>query len=103
MRFVTCVIKPFRLDPIVQALSEVEIEELIISHVRGYGRQKGHTTTYRESEYLIVFLPKIMIEFAIDDDDRGGAIERIIKVARTGRIGDGKIFIQDVEAWASFD
>jgi len=102
MKYLTCVIKPFRLDPFVQALSELKVESPIISHIRGYGRQKGHLHLYRESEYVIAFLPKVMIEFAVEDESLEEALAALVRVARTGRIGDGKIFVQDVEHWAEF-
>jgi nitrogen regulatory protein P-II 1 len=99
MKYVTCVIKPFRLDPIVQALMDLDVESPIITHVRGYGRQKGHLHLYRESEYVIAFLPKVMIEFAVEDEDLEEVIAGLVRVARTGRIGDGKLFVQEIEQW----
>ncbi|MBI2191342.1 MAG: P-II family nitrogen regulator [Planctomycetes bacterium] len=101
MKYVTCIIKPFRLDALVQAIQEFPVESLMISHVRGYGRQKGHLHVYRESEYLIAFLPKVKIEFAAEDEHIEAILGRLISTARTGRIGDGKIFVQPVEFWAS--
>lgn len=100
MKYVTCIIKPFRVDPLVQSLLEAEVESLTICHVRGYGRQKGHLHLYKESEYVIAFLPKVKIEFGVEDDRLEDVIQGLVEVARTGRIGDGKIFIQDVTRWA---
>jgi nitrogen regulatory protein P-II 1 len=102
MKYVTCFVKPFRLDPIVQALSESDVESLVISHARGYGRQKGHLHLYRDSEYVISFLPKVKLEFVVDDEQLDAVLRRIVTVARTGRIGDGKILVQEIEAWGDF-
>jgi len=100
MKYVTCIIKPFRVDPLVQSLLDAEVESLTVGHVRGYGRQKGHLHLYKESEYVIAFLPKVKIEFGVEDDRLEEVIQGLLEVARTGRIGDGKIFVQDVTRWA---
>ncbi|HPR08501.1 MAG TPA: P-II family nitrogen regulator [Denitromonas sp.] len=97
MKKIEAVIKPFKLDEVREALSEVGITGLTVSEVKGFGRQKGHTELYRGAEYVVDFLPKIKIEIVIGDDVVEQAIEAIIKAARTGKIGDGKIFVTQVE------
>lgn len=97
MKKIEAVIKPFKLDEVREALSEVGITGLTVSEVKGFGRQKGHTELYRGAEYVVDFLPKIKIEIVIGDDVVEQAIEAIIKAARTGKIGDGKIFVSPLE------
>jgi nitrogen regulatory protein P-II 1 len=93
MKFITAIIKPFKLDEVKEALSAVGIEGMTVTEVKGYGRQKGHTEIYRGSEYTVDFLPKVKIEIAVTDDLVGKAVEAITKSAKTGKIGDGKIFV----------
>jgi len=97
MKKLDVIIKPFKLDDVKEALLEVGIKGMTISEVRGFGRQRGHTELYRGSEYRIDFLPKIKIEIALQEKDVDRAVEAIMNAARTGQIGDGKIFISDVE------
>ncbi len=97
MKLVTAIIKPFKFDEVREALSEVGVEGLTISEVRGFGRQKGHTELYRGAEYQVDFLPKIKLEVAITDDQVERVIEAIIQSARAGKIGDGKIFVTNIE------
>jgi nitrogen regulatory protein P-II 1 len=97
MKFITAIIKPFKLDEVKEALSAVGIEGMTVTEVKGYGRQKGHTEIYRGSEYTVDFLPKVKIEIAVTDDLVGKAVEAITKSAKTGKIGDGKIFVMPLE------
>ena len=97
MKLVTAIIKPFKLDEVKEALSAVGIEGMTVTEVKGYGRQKGHTEIYRGSEYTVDFLPKVKIEIAVTDDLVGKAVEAITKSAKTGKIGDGKIFVMPLE------
>jgi len=97
MKKIEAVIKPFKLDEVREALSEVGITGLTVTEVKGFGRQKGHTELYRGAEYVVDFLPKIKIEIVVNSDSADAAIEAIIKAARTGKIGDGKIFVTTVE------
>lgn len=97
MKFITAIIKPFKLDEVKEALSAVGIEGMTVTEVKGYGRQKGHTEIYRGSEYTVDFLPKVKIEIAVTDDLVGKAVEAITKAAKTGKIGDGKIFVLPLE------
>ncbi len=97
MKFITAIIKPFKLDEVKEALSAVGIEGMTVTEVKGYGRQKGHTEIYRGSEYTVDFLPKVKIEIAVIDDLVGKAVEAIAKAAKTGKIGDGKIFVLPLE------
>jgi len=97
MKKIEAVIKPFKLDEVREALSEVGIAGLTVSEVKGFGRQKGHTELYRGAEYVVDFLPKIKVEVVLGDDLVDQAVEAIIKAARTGKIGDGKIFVTAVE------
>lgn len=97
MKQITAIIKPFKLDEVREALSEVGITGLTVSEVKGYGRQKGHTELYRGAEYVVDFLPKIKLEIVVDDLIVDNAVDAIIKAARTGKIGDGKIFVQTIE------
>ncbi|MEN3374468.1 P-II family nitrogen regulator [Dechloromonas sp. ZS-1] len=97
MKKIEAVIKPFKLDEVREALSEVGITGLTVTEVKGFGRQKGHTELYRGAEYVVDFLPKVKIEIVVTAAQVDGAIEAIIKAARTGKIGDGKIFVTSVE------
>ena len=97
MKFITAIIKPFKLDEVKEALSAVGIEGMTVTEVKGYGRQKGHTEIYRGSEYTVDFMPKVKIEIAVTDDHVGKAVEAITKSAKTGKIGDGKIFVMPLE------
>lgn len=97
MKKIEAIIKPFKLDDVKEALSEVGIQGITVSEVRGFGRQKGHTELYRGAEYVVDFLPKLKLEIVLDDDQVERAIEAIEQSARTGRIGDGKIFVTRVE------
>ena len=97
MKKIEAVIKPFKLDEVREALSEIGITGLTVTEVKGFGRQKGHTELYRGAEYVVDFLPKVKIEIVVADKDVEQAIEAIIKAARTGKIGDGKIFVTSVE------
>jgi nitrogen regulatory protein P-II 1 len=97
MKKIEAIIRPFKLDEVKEALIEEGLKGLTISEVRGYGRQKGHTETYRGAEYQIEFVPKIKIEIIVDDNKLDKAVEAILRSARTGQVGDGKIFISDVQ------
>ena len=96
MKQVTAIIKPFKLDEVREALAEVGVNGLTVTEVKGFGRQKGHTELYRGAEYVVDFLPKIRVEMVVADELVEGVIEAIVKAARTGKIGDGKIFVSDV-------
>ncbi|MGE5384880.1 MAG: P-II family nitrogen regulator [Betaproteobacteria bacterium] len=98
MKKIEAIIKPFKLDEVREALSEVGIAGLTVTEVKGFGRQKGHTELYRGAEYVVDFLPKIKIEIVVPANLVDSAIEAIVKAARTGKIGDGKIFVLPVEA-----
>ena len=97
MKLITAIIKPFKLDEVREALSEVGVSGITVTEVKGFGRQKGHTELYRGAEYVVDFLPKVMIEAAVEDGILEKAIEAIEKSAKTGKIGDGKIFVSPVE------
>ena len=97
MKFVTAIIKPFKLDDVRDALAEVGVQGITVTEVKGFGRQKGHTELYRGAEYVVDFLPKVKIEVAIDSKQLDRVIEAIVKAARTDKIGDGKIFVYDLE------
>jgi nitrogen regulatory protein P-II 2 len=97
MKLVTAIIKPFKLDDVREALSEIGIQGLTVSDVRGFGRQKGHTEVYRGAEYQVDFLPKLMLQIAINDEQVEKLIEVLQKAAGTGKIGDGKIFVTALE------
>jgi nitrogen regulatory protein P-II 2 len=97
MKLITAIIKPFKLDEVREALSEVGVSGITVTEVKGFGRQKGHTELYRGAEYVVDFLPKVKIEAAVEDGILERAIEAIEKSARTGKIGDGKIFVTSVE------
>ncbi len=97
MKLITSIIKPFKLDEVRESLAEVGVTGLTVTEVKGFGRQKGHTELYRGAEYVVDFLPKVKVEAVVADDRVEAAIEAITKAARTGKIGDGKIFITAVE------
>ncbi len=97
MKKIEAVIKPFKLDEVREALSEVGITGLTVTEVKGFGRQKGHTELYRGAEYVVDFLPKVKIEVVVADATVEAVVEAIVKAARTGKIGDGKIFVTSVE------
>jgi|SRR5690606_33746398 len=97
MKLITAVIKPFKLDDVRTALSEVGVQGMTVTEVKGFGRQKGHTELYRGAEYVVDFLPKVKIELALDDAMVDQAVEAISKAAYTGKIGDGKIFISALD------
>ena len=97
MKLVTAIIKPFKLDDVREALSEISVQGITVTEVKGFGRQKGHTELYRGAEYVVDFLPKVKIDVAIDDKDLDRVIEAITKAANTGKIGDGKIFVVNLE------
>ncbi|MEO6748156.1 MAG: P-II family nitrogen regulator [Casimicrobiaceae bacterium] len=96
MKFVTAIIKPFKLDEVREALSAIGVQGITVTEVKGFGRQKGHTELYRGAEYVVDFLPKVKVEAAISDDLVDRAIEAIEKSANTGKIGDGKVFVFDL-------
>ena len=96
MKLITAIIKPFKLDDVREALAEVGVAGITVTEVKGFGRQKGHTELYRGAEYVVDFLPKIKIEAAVDDALVESAVEAIITAANTGKIGDGKIFVYDL-------
>lgn len=97
MKMITTIIKPFKLDDVREALSEIGVKGLTVTEVKGFGRQKGHTELYRGAEYVVDFLPKVKIEIAVADDQVDQCIEAIVGAARTGKIGDGKIFVTSIE------
>ncbi|MEH6466802.1 MAG: P-II family nitrogen regulator [Porticoccus sp.] len=97
MKMITAVVKPFKLDDVREALAAIGVQGVTVSEVKGFGRQKGHTELYRGAEYVVDFLPKVKLELALDDDMVDGAIEAITSSAHTGKIGDGKIFISDLQ------
>ena len=97
MKFVTAIIKPFKLDEVREALSAIGVQGITVTEVKGFGRQKGHTELYRGAEYVVDFLPKVKLEVAIDDDMLDRVVEVIEKSAATGKIGDGKIFVFNLE------
>ena len=97
MKLITAVIKPFKLDDVREALSDIGMQGITVTEVKGFGRQKGHTELYRGAEYVVDFLPKVKIEVATSDDQVDQVIEAISKAANTGKIGDGKIFVVNLE------
>ncbi len=97
MKLIIAVIKPFKLEEVKEALAEAGIEGMTVTEVKGFGRQKGHTEIYRGSEYTVDFLPKVKIEVAVSDVMAGKAVEAIMKAAKTGKIGDGKVFVSPIE------
>jgi len=97
MKMITAVVKPFKLDDVREALSEIGVQGITVSEVKGFGRQKGHTELYRGAEYVVDFLPKVKIEIAVADSMLESTIEAISKAANTGKIGDGKVFVTNLE------
>ena len=97
MKKIEAIIKPFKLDDVREALSEIQVTGMTATEVKGFGRQKGHTELYRGAEYVVDFLPKVKIELVVKEDQVDAAIEAITTAARTGKIGDGKIFVTDVD------
>ncbi len=97
MKLVTAIIKPFKLDDVRESLSEIGVQGITVTEVKGFGRQKGHTELYRGAEYVVDFLPKVKIDVTIADDQLDRVIEAITKAANTGKIGDGKIFVVNLE------
>ena len=96
MKLISAIIKPFKLDEVREALSAIGVQGITVTEVKGFGRQKGHTELYRGAEYVVDFLPKIKIEVVVADDQLEAALEAIVGAARTGRIGDGKIFVSEI-------
>ena len=97
MKQITAIVKPFKLEEVREGLAEMGVSGLTVTEVKGFGRQKGHTELYRGAEYVVDFLPKVKVEVVVKDDEVERCVEAIIKAARTGKIGDGKIFITNVE------
>ncbi len=97
MKLITAIIKPFKLDDVRDALHEIGVSGVTVTEVKRFGRQKGHTELYRGAEYVVDFLPKVKIEIAVSEDTVSLAVETIVKAANTGKIGDGKIFVSDLE------
>ncbi len=97
MKLITAIIKPFKLDDVREALSEIGVQGITVTEVKGFGRQKGHTELYRGAEYVVDFLPKVKIDVAVSDDMMEQVIESVSKAANTGKIGDGKIFVMPLE------
>ena len=96
MKLITAIIKPFKLDDVRQAVADIGIQGITVTEVKGFGRQRGHTELYRGAEYVVDFLPKTKIELAVADDIAEQVVEAIVNTARTGKIGDGKIFVSDL-------
>ena len=97
MKLITAIIKPFRLDDVRNALGEVGVSGMTVTEVKGFGRQRGHTELYRGAEYQVDFLPKVKLEIAVQDDQVERLVEAIVGAAKTGKIGDGKVFVYDLE------
>ena len=97
MKLVTAIIKPFKLDDVREALSEIGVQGITVTEVKGFGRQKGHTELYRGAEYVVDFLPKVKLDIGVDDSQVEGVLEAITKAANTGKVGDGKIFVTHLE------
>lgn len=97
MKLVTAIIKPFKLDDVREALSEIGVQGITVTEVKGFGRQKGHTELYRGAEYVVDFLPKVKIDVAVGDEQLDSVIEAISRASNTGKIGDGKIFVVNLE------
>ena len=97
MKLITAIIKPFKLDEVREALSGIGVQGITVTEVKGFGRQKGHTELYRGAEYVVDFLPKVKIEVVVKTDDVDRCIDAIVKAAKTGKIGDGKIFVTTIE------
>jgi nitrogen regulatory protein P-II 1 len=98
LKLVVAIIKPFKLDDVKAAVQEIGVQGLTITEVQGFGRQRGHTEVYRGAEYTIDFVPKVKLEILVDDADAGGVAERIMESARTGKIGDGKVWVVPIES-----
>jgi nitrogen regulatory protein P-II 1 len=98
MKLIIAIIKPFKLDEIKEALAAIGVEGMTVTEVKGFGRQKGHTEVYRGSEYTVDFLPKVKIEIAVADEVAGKTVDAIVKAGKTGKIGDGKVFVVPLEA-----
>ena len=97
MKQITAIVKPFKLEEVREALAEIGVSGLTVTEVKGFGRQKGHTELYRGAEYVVDFLPKVKIEVVVKDDDSERCIDAIVKAAKTGKIGDGKIFVTQID------
>ena len=97
MKKIEAIIKPFKLEDVKEALSEIGIQGMTVTEVKGFGRQKGHTEIYRGSEYTVDFLPKVKIEIVVDDEQADDVVDKIVSTANTGKIGDGKVFVSSVE------
>ncbi|HEX5036358.1 MAG TPA: P-II family nitrogen regulator [bacterium] len=97
MKKIEAIIKPFKLDEVKEALQKMGIQGMTVSEVKGFGRQKGHTELYRGAEYIVDFLPKVMMEVVVDDGQVQGVVEAVVQAAKTGKIGDGKIFVSSLE------
>ena len=97
MKKIEAIIKPFKLEEVKEALSAIGVEGMTVTEVKGFGRQKGHTEVYRGSEYTVDFLPKIKLEVVLPDGQTSAAVEAIVKAAKTGKIGDGKVFVSSIE------
>lgn len=97
MKKIEAVIKPFKLEDVKDALAEMGITGMTVSEVKGYGRQKGHSELYRGAEYVVDFLPKVKMEMVVDDDQVDAVVDTVVEAARTGKIGDGKIFVSDID------
>lgn len=97
MKLIIAIIKPFKLEEVKEALSEVGVEGMTVTEVKGFGRQKGHTEIYRGSEYTVDFLPKVKVEIVVADDTVAKTVEAVVKAAKTGKIGDGKVFVVPLE------
>ena len=96
MKLVTAIIKPFKLDDVRESLSEIGVQGITVTEVKGFGRQKGHTELYRGAEYVVDFLPKVKVEVAVADEQVEAVVEAIVRAAGTGKIGDGKVFVYDL-------
>ncbi|MBX3751297.1 MAG: P-II family nitrogen regulator [Opitutaceae bacterium] len=97
MKLIIAIIKPFKLEEVKQGLAEIGVEGMTVTEVKGFGRQKGHTEIYRGSEYTVDFLPKVKVEVVVADDVAGKTVDAIVKAAKTGKIGDGKVFVMPIE------
>ena len=97
MKLITAIIKPFKLDDVREAIGEIGVQGITVTEVKGFGRQRGHTELYRGAEYVVDFLPKTKLELAVDDDIAEQVVEAIVNTARTGKIGDGKIFVTELD------
>ena len=97
MKLVTAIVKPHRLDEVKEALREIGVEGLTTTDVEGFGRQRGHTEVYRGAEYQVDFVPKVKVEILVDDDQAQGVVDAVVKAARTGKIGDGKLWVTEID------